>query len=75
MMPLRKFQESNASFKIVLKALLFSKKQGYATTLCDLRKHKIFDGVKGRSPKELATYLETLLGKASHPWENALSMA
>ncbi|MCD6048496.1 MAG: hypothetical protein K0S08_2143 [Gammaproteobacteria bacterium] len=40
----------------------FSKKQGYATTLCDLRKHKVFDVVKGRSPKELATYLETLSG-------------
>jgi transposase len=41
----------------------FSKKQGYATTLRDLRKHKIFDVVKGRSPKELATYLETLWGR------------
>ncbi|MCD6047128.1 MAG: hypothetical protein K0S08_775 [Gammaproteobacteria bacterium] len=41
----------------------FSKKQGHATTLCDLRKHKIFDEVKGRSPKELAAYLEALPGR------------
>lgn len=38
----------------------FSKKQGYATTLCNLRKHKIFDIVKGRSAKELADYLTKL---------------
>jgi transposase len=41
----------------------FSKRQGYATTLCDLRKHKIFDVVKGWSPKELAAYLEALPGR------------
>ena len=33
----------------------FSRKQGFATTLCDLRKHKIFDIVKGRSEKDLAS--------------------
>jgi len=32
----------------------FSRKQGFATTLCDLRKHKIFDMVKGRSEPDLA---------------------
>lgn len=41
----------------------FSKKEGYATTFCNLRKHKIFDVVKGRSEKELASYLEKLPGK------------
>jgi len=41
----------------------FSKKQGYATTFCHLKKHKIFDIVKGRSAKDLATYLEQLPGK------------
>ena len=41
----------------------FSKKQGYATTFCNLRKNKIFDIVKGRSPKALADYLQKLPGK------------
>lgn len=41
----------------------FSKKQGYATTFCDLRKHKIFDVVKGCSRRDLKDYLEQLPGK------------
>lgn len=41
----------------------FSKKQGYATTFCDLRKHKVFDVVKGRSAKDLAGFLEQLRGR------------
>lgn len=41
----------------------FSRKQGFATTLCDLRKHKIFDIVKGRSEQSLAEYLNALPGK------------
>jgi transposase len=41
----------------------FSKKEGFATTLCDLRKHKVFDVVKGRSEGDLKTYLEQLPGK------------
>jgi transposase len=35
----------------------FSKKQGYVTTLCDLRKHKVFDVVKGKSAANLDSYL------------------
>lgn len=41
----------------------FSKKQGYATTFCNLKKNKIFDIVKGRSPKDLGEYLKQLPGK------------
>jgi len=41
----------------------FSKKQGYATTFCNLRKHKIFDIVKGRSAKDLGSYLSQLRGR------------
>ena len=41
----------------------FSKKQGYATTFCDLKRHKIFDIVKGRSAQDLAGYLNQLEGK------------
>lgn len=41
----------------------FSKKEGFATTLCDLRKHKIFDVVLGRSEQGLSAYLNQLPGK------------
>ncbi|HHM2301111.1 TPA: ISL3 family transposase, partial [Legionella anisa] len=41
----------------------FSRKQGFATTLCDLKKHKIFDIVKGRSEADLSSYLASLVGK------------
>lgn len=41
----------------------FSQRQGYATTLCDLRKHKIFDIVKGHCANTLADYLKQLPGK------------
>lgn len=41
----------------------FSRKQGFATTLCDLGKHKIFDIVKGRSEPDLRSYLHSLKGK------------
>lgn len=41
----------------------FTKKTGYITTFCDLRKHKIFDVVKGRSEQSLAAYLKQLPGK------------
>jgi transposase len=41
----------------------FSKKHGFATTFCDLRKHRIFDVVLGRAQQDLAGYLATLPGK------------
>lgn len=41
----------------------FSRKQGYATTFCNLKKHKIFDVVKGRSAQDLKKYLAELPGK------------
>lgn len=41
----------------------FSKKQGYATTFCNLSKHKIFDVVLGRSEQDLLPYLNRLKGK------------
>lgn len=41
----------------------FSKKEGFATTFCDLRKHKVFDVVKGRSEGDLKSYLHQLPGK------------
>lgn len=41
----------------------FTKKEGMLTTLCDLRKHRVFDVVKGRSEASLAQYFENLPGK------------
>jgi transposase len=41
----------------------FSRKQGYATTFCDLRAHKVFDVVLGRSEAALEAYLTQLPGK------------
>ena len=41
----------------------FSKKGGYATTLVNLSKHKVFDVVLGRSEQDLVGYLNRLKGK------------
>lgn len=41
----------------------FSRKQGYATTFCDLRRHSIYDVVPGRSEAALEGYLRKLQGK------------
>lgn len=41
----------------------FSCKQGFATTLCNLGNHTIFDIVKGRSEADLRDYLTSLQGK------------
>jgi transposase len=41
----------------------FTKKQGYATTLVDLRNHKVFDVVLGRDEKTLGAYLARLPGR------------
>lgn len=41
----------------------FTKKQGYATTICDLQKHRVFDVTLGRSEQALNPYLSKLTGK------------
>ena len=41
----------------------FSRKDGYATTFCDLRRHTVFDVVLGRSEAALENYLAKLPGK------------
>jgi transposase len=41
----------------------FSRRQGYATTLCDLKNHKVYDVVLGRSEAALEAYLLSLEGK------------
>jgi transposase len=39
------------------------KGQRFATTLCDLKRHRVFDITPGRSEAELAGYLRTLRGR------------
>ena len=41
----------------------FTKKQGFATTFVDLRNHKVFDVVLGRSEASLHSFLSRLPGK------------
>lgn len=41
----------------------FSRKQGYATTFVDLKNHKVFDVVLGRSESSLKSFLQRLPGK------------
>ena len=41
----------------------FTKKQGYATTICDLKNHKVYDVVLGRSESSLRSYLNKLKGR------------
>ncbi len=41
----------------------FTRRAGYATTLCDLRRHKVYDLVLGRSELSLEAYLARLEGK------------
>ena len=43
----------------------FSHRYGYATTICDLGRHKVFDLTLGRSEKALEHYFNKLKGKES----------
>ena len=41
----------------------FTRKPGYATTFCDLKNHKVYDVVLGRSEASLEGYLQRIEGK------------
>ncbi|VGO19056.1 ISL3 family transposase [Pontiella sulfatireligans] len=41
----------------------FSKKNGYVTTFCDLKKHRVFELALGRSEKALEPFLKGLKGR------------
>ncbi len=43
----------------------FTHRQGYATTLCDLKNHKVYDVVPGHSQLALEAYLQRLQGKST----------
>jgi transposase len=42
----------------------FTRRKGYATTLCDLKNHTVYDVVLGRSELALQAYFQRLQGKA-----------
>jgi transposase len=42
----------------------FTRKKGFATTLCDLHRHRVYDVVLGRSELSLESYFQRLEGKA-----------
>jgi transposase len=42
----------------------FTRKKGFATTLCDLHHHRVYDVVLGRSELSLENYFQKLEGKA-----------
>ena len=41
----------------------FTRRQGFATTFCDLKNHAVYDVVLGRSERSLESYLAKLKGK------------
>jgi len=41
----------------------FTRRHGYATTFCDLRNHRVYDVVLGRSEASLESYFQRLEGK------------
>ena len=41
----------------------FTRKKGFATTLCDLHRHRVYDVVLGRSELSLEAYFQKLEGK------------
>jgi transposase len=41
----------------------FTRRKGFATTLCDLKRHTVYDVVLGRSEASLEAYLQRLEGK------------
>src|SRR5262249_7735695 len=43
----------------------FSRRHGYATTFCDLKNHRVYDVVLGRSAASLEAYFQALEGKSS----------
>lgn len=62
---LRAAERSNAACPQVLgiDEHFFSRRRGYATTLCDLKHHTVYDVVLGRSESSLEDYFLSLKGK------------
>jgi transposase len=59
----RKYNAAHCPKVMGIDEHFFTRKKGYATTICDLTKHKVFDVTLGRSEKSLKPYLQKLPGK------------
>lgn len=59
----RKFSNRVCPTVLGIDEHFFTKKQGYATTFCDLKKHRVFEVAKGRSEKALHASLMRMRGR------------
>ena len=60
---LRKWKQRPLPRVLGIDEHFFTRRRGYATTLCDLGKHRIFDVTMGRSEADLGRYLKGLRGR------------
>lgn len=61
----QKFKAADCPRVMGIDEHFFTKKKGYATTIADLSKNKVFDVTLGRSEKALAPYLRRLKGRSN----------
>lgn len=61
----QKFKAAKCPSVIGIDEHFFTKKKGYATTIADLSKRKVFDVTLGRSEKSLGPYLSRLEGRSN----------
>lgn len=59
----RELDRRNCPLVLGIDEHFFSRKKGYATTFVDLRNHKVFDVVLGRSEESLRSFLRKLRGR------------
>jgi transposase len=57
------FSSRNCPVVLGIDEHFFTKKKGYATTFCDLKKHRVFEVAKGRSEKALHGALMRMRGR------------
>lgn len=60
---LRKWKQRRLPRVLGIDEHFFTRRKGYATTLCDLSKHRVFDVAMGRSEADLGRYLKGLDGR------------
>jgi transposase len=59
----REFKDAHCPRVLGIDEHFFTRKQGYATTIADLTRHKVFDVHLGRSELSLRPYLRKLIGR------------
>lgn len=59
----KEYQGAHCPRVIGIDEHFFTRKQGYATTVADLTRHKVFDVVLGRSEQSLRPFCKKLIGK------------